>query len=81
MQAKAFVLITVDLGAERQVAEALRAVENVAEVHSIYGIYDIVALVQADTAEKVKHTITWKIRKLDKIRSTLTMVVVESSQV
>jgi diphthamide synthase (EF-2-diphthine--ammonia ligase) len=35
------------------------------------------ARVEADTMEKVKETITWKIRRLDRIRSTLTMIVVE----
>jgi glycosyltransferase involved in cell wall biosynthesis len=33
--------------------------------------------VEADTMEKVKETITWKIRRLDRVRSTLTMIVVE----
>jgi hypothetical protein len=28
--------------------------------------------------EKVKETITWHIRRLDKVRSTLTMIVVEA---
>jgi hypothetical protein len=34
--------------------------------------------VEADTMEKVKETITWHIRRLDKVRSTLTMIVVEA---
>ena len=38
---------------------------------------DIIARVEADTMEKVKETITWKIRRLDRVRSTLTMIVVE----
>ena len=41
-------------------------------------MYDIVARVEADTMEKVKETITWHIRRLDKVRSTLTMIVVEA---
>ncbi len=41
-------------------------------------MYDIVARVEADTMEKVKETITWNIRRLDKVRSTLTMIVVEA---
>jgi DNA-binding Lrp family transcriptional regulator len=41
-------------------------------------VYDIVARVEADTMEKVKETITWNIRRLDKVRSTLTMIVVEA---
>ena len=33
---------------------------------------------EADTMEKVKETITWNIRRLDKVRSTLTMIVVDA---
>ena len=47
------------------------------DVYVVYGVYDIIARVEADTMEKVKETITWKIRRLDRVRSTLTMIVVE----
>lgn len=73
----AFVLINADLGAEEQLVKELRGIENVKEVYVVYGVYDIVAKISADTMEKVKETITWKIRRLDKVRSTLTMIVVE----
>ncbi len=72
----AFVLINADLGAEEELVRELRNTENVKEVYVVYGVYDIVAKVEADTMEKVKETITWKIRRLDKVRSTLTMIVV-----
>ncbi|MHB1909978.1 MAG: Lrp/AsnC family transcriptional regulator [Nitrososphaerales archaeon] len=74
----AFVLINADLGAEEELVKELNQIEHVAEVYVVYGVYDIVAKIQADTMEKVKETITWKIRRLEKVRSTLTMIVVES---
>ena len=74
----AFVLINADLGAEEELVKELNGIEHVAEVYVVYGVYDIVAKIQADTMEKVKETITWKIRRLEKVRSTLTMIVVES---
>lgn len=74
----AYVLINADLGAEEQLVKELKSIENVKEVYVVYGVYDIVAKIQADTMEKVKETITWKIRRLEKVRSTLTMIVVES---
>jgi DNA-binding Lrp family transcriptional regulator len=49
----------------------------VKDVYVVYGVYDIVAKVEADTMDKVKQTITWSIRKIDKVRSTLTMIVVD----
>lgn len=74
---KAFVLINAELGAEDSLIKELRNTENVSEVYVVYGVYDIVAKIEADTMEKVKETITWKIRRLERVRSTLTMIVVE----
>jgi DNA-binding Lrp family transcriptional regulator len=73
----AFVLINADLGAEENLVKELKGIEFVKEVYVVYGVYDIVAKVESDTMEKVKETITWKIRRLDRVRSTLTMIVVE----
>ena len=66
------------MGAEEDLLKKLREIPNVREVYVVYGVYDIVARVEADTMEKVKETITWHIRRLDKVRSTLTMIVVEA---
>ncbi len=74
---KAFVLINAELGAEESLIEDLRSTENVTEVYVVYGVYDIVAKIEGETMEKVKETITWKIRRLERVRSTLTMMVVE----
>jgi DNA-binding Lrp family transcriptional regulator len=76
---KAFVLINVELGAEEELVKGLKKIENVKEVYVVYGVYDIIAKVEADSMEKLKEIITWKIRRLDKVRSTLTMIVVEAS--
>lgn len=76
----AFVLINADLGAEEDLVKEIKNTENVKEVYIVYGVYDIVAKIEADTMEKVKETITWKIRRLEKVRSTLTMIVVESAK-
>ena len=74
----AFVLINADLGAEEDLLKKLREIQNVKDVYVVYGVYDIVARVEADTMEKVKETITWNVRRLDKVRRTLTMIVVEA---
>jgi len=74
----AFVLINADLGAEEDLSKELKNIENVKEVFVVYGVYDIVAKIEGPSMEKVKETITWKIRRLEKVRSTLTMIVVES---
>jgi len=73
----AFVLINTEIGSEGEVLSELRKVEGVEEAYSVYGVYDIVAKVKAETMEKLKDIVTWRIRRLNKVRSTLTMIVIE----
>lgn len=73
----AFVLINSEIGSEGEVLNELKKVEGVEEAYSVYGVYDIIAKVRADSMEKLKDIITWKIRRLNKVRSTLTMIVIE----
>jgi len=75
----AFVLINAEIGSEEQVVSQLSKLDNVKEVHLVYGVYDIVAKVEAETMDQLKEVITAKIRRLGKIRSTLTMMVIEGS--
>lgn len=76
----AFVLINAELGSEEDLARELKKIEGVSEVYIVYGVYDIIAKVEADSMEKVKEIITWKIRRLPKVRSTLTMITVGQKQ-
>jgi len=73
----AYVLINCDLGYEEQVIEELKHLSDVKEVHGTFGAYDILAKVESANVENLRDTITWKIRKLDRVRSTLTLVVIE----
>jgi len=75
--AEAYVLVNCDLGAEEEIISGLKQIEQVKEVHGTFGAYDIIAKVQAEAADQLREAITWKIRKMDKIRSTLTLTVVE----
>ncbi|UCH03239.1 MAG: Lrp/AsnC ligand binding domain-containing protein [Candidatus Bathyarchaeota archaeon] len=70
----AFVFINVELGAEDDVLKTLKKISNVKEAYAVYGVYDIVAKVEAESMKMLKN-ITWKIRKIDKIRSSMTMLV------
>jgi len=75
----AFVLINAEIGSEDEVVTELRKIANVKESYVVYGVYDIVAKVEAESMDKLKEIVTWKIRRLDRVRSTLTMIVVEGS--
>ena len=73
----AFVLITTEIGSEVSVLESLRKLSGVKETHAVFGVYDLVALVTADSMAELKAMITWKIRRITKVRSTLTMIILE----
>jgi DNA-binding Lrp family transcriptional regulator len=73
----AYVLINCDLGSEDSIIGELKKSVQTVEVNGVYGVYDIVAKVRADTMENLRETITWQVRKIDKVRSTLTMIVIE----
>lgn len=75
--AKVWVLINTELGSEADVLKDLKKIAEVQEVYMVYGIYDVIAVVKADTMDRLKEIVTYKIRRLDKIRSTLTLIPIE----
>lgn len=76
----AFVLTNTEIGSEAEVLKKLRKIEGVKEAFLVYGVYDIIARVEAGTMDKLKEIVTWRVRRLDKVRSTLTMIVVEEAK-
>jgi DNA-binding Lrp family transcriptional regulator len=72
---RSFILLNTE-AFESQLTKALREIKGVEEVYSVYGVYDIIVRIKADTMDKLKETHD-KIRKLDKVRSTLTMIAHE----
>jgi len=76
----AYVLISCDLGYEIAIIDELKQLANVKEAHGILGAYDILVKVESDSGESLRDTITWKIRKLNRVRSTLTLVVPEKQE-
>jgi len=75
--ALAFVLINTEVGSESKVVKSLRKIEAVKEAYLIYGVYDIVAKVEAETMENLKQIIRHKVRKQDKVLSTVTLIAVK----
>jgi len=76
----AFVLINTEIGSESEVLGSLRKIDTVEEAYMVYGVYDVVAKIRADTMDKLKEIVTWHVRRLDKVRSTLTMIVIEETK-
>jgi DNA-binding Lrp family transcriptional regulator len=73
----AYVLITTEKGALESVREALKKIDCVTETYTVYGVYDIIATVKAESLDKLREIVTWNLRSLHAVRSTLTMIVIE----
>lgn len=70
----AYVLINCDLGAEESIIEELKKIEQVIEVFETVGTHDLMAKLESEHLEKLREIITWNIQKIDKVRSTVTLV-------
>jgi DNA-binding Lrp family transcriptional regulator len=73
----AFVLLNADLGYESILASAMRNIDEVKEAYTVYGVYDIMLKVEADSMDKLKEFISNKIRKTRGVKSTLTMLIMD----
>ncbi len=73
----AFVLINTEIGAMEDVIKELRKIGGVEEAYSVYGVYDVVAKIRAKSMDQLKEVVTWSIRRINQVRSTLTMIVIE----
>jgi len=78
--ATAYVLVNCELGSEEAVISELKSIEDVKEVHGTFGAYDVLAKVESGQVEALREAITWKVRKIPKIRSTLTLMGIEGQQ-
>ena len=70
----AFVLISSETGSEGEVLEALKEIPEVREAHQVHGVYGIIIQVEAETMPELKEIIIQRIRPLDKVHATLTMI-------
>jgi|UniRef100_A0A7J2TA86 transcriptional regulator, AsnC family len=75
--AKAIVLINTDVGTEEEVTKALSQVPEVKETYIVYGIYDVVAVIEAESFDKLRNVVISKIRKMPHIKASTTLIVVE----
>jgi len=75
--ARAFVLLNTEIGSEDNVLQTLQSLPGVDEAFLVYGVYDLIANIYSDDMDTLKNVIMTKIRQLDRVRSTLTMIVIE----
>ncbi len=76
----AYVLITCGLGHEAEIIDEIKQVEDVKEVRGVFGVYDILVKLESANVENLRDIITWKIRKLNRVRSTQTLMTIEGQE-
>jgi len=81
----AYVLLNSDLGSDQSIIDEVKKILDSEsrikyEVQGVYGVYDIVLKISADNAEELRSIITNKIRKISKVQSTLTMMVIQEQE-
>ena len=81
----AYVLINSDLGTDGSIISKIKEIlkdEKDVEftTQGVYGIYDIVLKISSDNTDILRDIITYKIRKINRVQSTLTMMVVEEQE-
>jgi len=74
---KAYVLINSELGSEERLIEDIKKIEGVTQADRVYGVYDLIAQVEAESSDRLKQIVTGTIRRMSGVRSTLTMIVIE----
>ena len=72
----AYVLISCDLGFDAEIIHEIKQLEDIKEVHWVFGAYDILVMLESANVENLKDIITWKIRKLNRVKSTLTLMTI-----
>ncbi len=74
----AFILLSIKPGMDSEIYEKLNK-ENIAEIHQVFGLYDMI--IKTKEIEDMKHIeqILTQIRQLEGITNTVTMIVRNSA--
>jgi DNA-binding Lrp family transcriptional regulator len=72
----ALVLLNTEIGTEADVLRELRKIANIEAALLVYGAYDIILLIKSSSMNELKQTVTWKIRKMDYVTATQTMIII-----
>jgi DNA-binding Lrp family transcriptional regulator len=74
----AVVLVNTELGSSQdEVIESLKHIEGVEEAHGLYGVYDLIIKIKAQTIDKLKDIIKLRIRQIAGVTSSLTLMIID----
>ena len=76
----AFLFINTELLFVEDVINKLKEIPEIVDVYKVQGIYDIIARVNSDTEEKLKELVSERIRRIDKITGTVTVIIARETE-
>lgn len=76
--ATGFALLTISPLNEKAVYEALRNIEQVIEIHPLFGEYDILVKIESKDIDSIGETVIKKIRSLKGVVDTKTLIGTKS---
>jgi DNA-binding Lrp family transcriptional regulator len=71
---KAYVLVNAELGMESEITKTLEDVNEITNIHGLYGLYDLIIEIEAENMDRIKDVALNKIRRLDNVKSTITLL-------
>lgn len=71
---KAYVLLTTDIGCEREICKIIKSIPEVRNAYTLHGVYDLIIDIETDDVDYLKEVIQKRIRSMEKVRSTITMI-------
>ena len=73
----AYILLNVEGGEEDNVLNKVKKIPGVEQAFVSYGVYDLIIKVKAENMKELKDVVTDKIRQIDQVKSTLTLLIVD----
>jgi DNA-binding Lrp family transcriptional regulator len=73
---EAFVLLNVDYKQQQNIIEVARKIPTVKDVKTVYGIYDILIILESDDMQDIKRAIDIDLHKIDGINNITSLIAV-----
>jgi DNA-binding Lrp family transcriptional regulator len=74
----AYVLISCDPEDIEEIITMLNNISNISEANRVEGPYDILVKINAESSEKLKEILSIQLRKIDRIKHTLTLTAIQN---
>jgi DNA-binding Lrp family transcriptional regulator len=78
LTSSAFALIDCDFPFLENIIEELKKIPEIEELYRVQSIYDIIAKVNADSEHQLNEIVMRKVREIEGIKNTLTMIIIAS---